>query len=369
MLEYLAENHGKRPAINTNERMELEFLRDENEKLKAQLASTSHGASTADDDADLSQSQSDSEEDEVADLPIAPKPAADRKPRISVSAEAFGKWNKKEDFAAPEYAKSDEIKQALKTRLEQAFMFSALNPDELEIVLLAMQDVNKKAGELVIKEGDEGDVLYVVEKGELACTKIFSGNTEPTWLKDYAPGEAFGELALLYNAPRAATITAKTDAALWSLDRRTFNHIVKDSAQRKRDKYEMFLQKVSILENMDTYERAKLADAIKEEWYEEGDYVITEGQAGDVFYLVMSGSAVATKTLEPGTPATQVYEYKEGDYFGERALLKNEPRAANIVATTRLQLVALERKSFRRLLGPIDTILKRNMENYSKFCS
>ena len=115
----------------------------------------------------------DSEGEEEADLPIAPKPAAERKPRISVSAEAFGKWNKKEDFKAPEYPKSEEVKKALKARLEQAFMFSALNPDELEIVLLAMQDVHRKAGELVIKEGDEGDVLYVVETGELTCTKIF----------------------------------------------------------------------------------------------------------------------------------------------------------------------------------------------------
>ena len=47
--------------------------------------------------------------------------------------------------------------------------------------------------------------------------------------------------------------------------------------------------------------------------------------------------------------------------------MKNEPRAANIIAKTRLQVVALERKSFRRLLGPIDTILMRNMENYQKF--
>jgi len=83
---------------------------------------------------------------------------------------------------------------------------------------------------------------------------------------------------------------------------------------------------------MDSYERNKLADAIKEQWYKVGEYVITEGTQGDVFYLIMSGIAKATKTLSPGQPATKVASYKEGDYFGERALLKNEPRAANIVA-------------------------------------
>lgn len=95
--------------------------------------------------------------------------------------------------------------------------------------------------------------------------------------------------------------------------------------------------------------------------------MIHEGEEGTTFYLVMEGEAVATKTLEPGKPPQQVLHYKTGDYFGELALLKNEPRAANIIATTRLHLASLDRHSFKRLLGPCEDILKRNMDLYKQF--
>lgn len=71
----------------------------------------------------------------------------------------------------------------------------------------------------------------------------------------------------MYNAPRAATITADTDALLWVLDRETFNHIVKDASRNRREKYESFLARVKILESMEAYERSTLSDAFVEELY------------------------------------------------------------------------------------------------------
>ena len=93
-------------------------------------------------------------------------------------------------------------------------------------------------------------------------------------MRKYEPGDAFGELALLYNAPRAATITADNPCLLWCLDRETFNHIVKDASRNKREKYEHFLSKVKLLEAMEPYERSVLSDAFIEEQFNAGEYII-----------------------------------------------------------------------------------------------
>ncbi len=120
-------------------------------------------------------------------------------------------------------------------------MFNPLDDAQLEIVIDAMDSKTYNPGDAVITQGEEGNELYVVEEGTLACFKLFvsknlsdlnsqTGEDVAKYLRDYNPGDAFGELALLYGAPRAATIVSKTPSHLWALDRSTFNHIVKGAA-------------------------------------------------------------------------------------------------------------------------------------------
>ena len=215
----------------------MDFLRKEVSRLSLEL-----GVDESDIHSKGSEMESDedSEDDYVDDLPT-PVQSKEKKPRNSVSAEAFGTWNQKGNFTPTVIDKSEDVREKIKERLNSAFMFSAVDHSDLKIVIDAMAEKRVTAGDAIIKEGEDGDCLYVIESGTYKCTKVFAGQTEPTYLKTYEPGEAFGELALLYNAPRAATITAEGDGILYALDRNTFNHIVKDAAAKKRERYEDFL--------------------------------------------------------------------------------------------------------------------------------
>jgi cAMP-dependent protein kinase regulator len=209
-------------------------------------------------------------------------------------------------------------------------------------------------------------VLYVVDQGNLDCHKKFSKDAQNTYLKTYLPGESFGELALLYNAPRAATITSKDNSICFSLDRACFNHIVKDAAMKKRERFDEFLQKVNILDSLDKYERGKICDSLQTVTYKKGDLVIKEGDSGNTFFFIQSGKAEALKRSSSGSENV-VYSYEANDYFGELSLLRDEPRAASIRATDDLVCAWIDRLSFKRLLGNLDTILERNAERYAKF--
>merc|ERR1711976_527724 len=105
--------------------------------------------------------------------------------------------------------------------------------------------------------------------------------------------------------------------------------IVKDSAVKKRNKYENFLKKVEILSTIDPYEITQVSDALRTAEFRQGDCIIREGEMGDIFYMIEEGECEATKIAEPGKPAITVKQYRQGDYFGELALIKGEPRAAS----------------------------------------
>jgi cAMP-dependent protein kinase regulator len=169
-------------------------------------------------------------------------------------------------------------------------------------------------------------------------------------------GGSFGELALMYNSPRAATVvSAEPGCTLWAVDRTTFRRILMESTFARRRMYEGFLGEVPLLSSLTAWERSKIADALETLKFPAGTVIITEGEPGDSFYLLEEGEAQAFKSGNP----SPVMEYKKGDFFGELALLNDAPRAASVIAKTDVKVATLDKPAFQRLLGPVEGIMRR----------
>lgn len=217
------------------------------------------------------------DEDEVMELaPI--KPFFDNKVKHAVgrSSVAGDKYtitdnnNYKPKFV---YKTSIE-KKKIKEVLNKIFMFSVLDDEHLDQVIDAIDYKRVIKDEMIIKEGDIGDSLYIVSTGSLDCKKKLNGKNK--FLRKYNTGELFGELALLYNCPRGATLTALENSKLYVLDRETFNHIVKGETIQKRKKFDEFLSKVPILESLNENERSTIIDCIKIKKFTTGEEIIKQ---------------------------------------------------------------------------------------------
>lgn len=221
-----------------------------------------------------------------------------------------------------------------------------------------MEELKVNEGELVIEQGQEGDFFYVIDSGKFNVYKRDNGVDPSTAENDglgkqvfqYETGGSFGELALMYSVPRAATVRASTPGILWRTDRETFRHIIIDSTAVKRRKFEEFLESVPLLSNLSRQERAQVADCLETVHFEPGAMIIKEGEDGDMMYLIIEGKAKATQTASGSSEAVEVGRMSSGQYFGEKSLLTRMPRAASVIAITPMTCACVDRSSFERLV-------------------
>jgi cAMP-dependent protein kinase regulator len=284
--------------------------------------------------------------------------------RTSVSAESLNPASSdNENFTPPFHQKTPDQLSRLKSAVSGNFLFSHLDDDQASQVLGALHEKPiPSKGIKVIQQGDVGDYFYVVEKGSFDIYVHPSGKLEAgadglgNKVGTVGPGGSFGELALMYNAPRAATVMSSESSTLWALDRVTFRRILMDSAFQRRRLYEGFLEEVPLLSSLTPYERSKIADALETKKYPPGTTIIQEGDVGESFYILESGEA---EVFKRGVDLP-VKRYNKGDYFGELALLNDAPRAASVVSKSEVKLATLGKHGFQRLLGPVEGIMRRN---------
>ena len=251
----------------------------------------------------------DEEQDIVSEELPSFKAASHRNRRVSVSAESMQPTKLTSALHKKKIPKSEtEISMILES-LQCHFLFKSLEADQCREVIDSMEEKKYHTGENIIEQGAVGDFFYIVSSGDIDC---FVNGQKVT---SYKRGGSFGELALMYNAPRAATLTATTETVVWALDRVSFRSILMENNANKRDLHEKFLEGVPLFKSLEISEIHKIADALETIHFKDGQVVLKEGDAGDSFYLIEQGDALFYKSESPDKQQL-VNEMKAGDYFG-----------------------------------------------------
>ena len=282
--------------------------------------------------------------------------------RHSVSAERYDPEADEDDDRVI-HPKTDVQRDRLTEAVSGILIFKSLDSDQMQEVVDAMFERRVEPGETVIEQDDDGDNFYVIERGkyDVFVRSEEEGNQK---VHEFEDKGSFGELALMYNMPRSASVVSTSEGTLWAMDRNSFRRIVLKSAFKKRKMYESLLDNVPMLKSLDTYERMNLADALVPRIYTDEECIIQEGGVGDGMYFIEDGLVRITITKDNNE--MEVSKSSKGKYFGEMALVENKPRSANVYAVGRVKVAFLERESFERLLGPCLDIMKRNIEKYTK---
>jgi len=239
------------------------------------------------------------------------------------------------------------------------FLFTDMDTDQLSEVANAMAETHVAPGEVVIQQGDAGEYFYVIESGEFVAEK------DRHIVYAYHGHGSFGELALLHDAPRAATVRALSPGTLWRLDRRTFRRIIVISNAMRRSRNVELLGQIPAWEGLLTMQqRQSIADCLSWEIFQDGQYIIREGETTtdkSKFYILDKGAVKCYRTINGDK--VLVKDMKAPGYFGEMAfIVQSSQRFADVVAVGEVQVLAMEKGAFERLTGPLTRQLERDVE-------
>ncbi|XP_026272945.1 cGMP-dependent protein kinase, isozyme 2 forms cD4/T1/T3A/T3B isoform X2 [Frankliniella occidentalis] len=273
-----------------------------------------------------------------------------RTKRQAISAEPSRDHHPVEKVDKPEYSR-ELIKSAI---LDNDFMKN-LETAQIREIVDCMYPVDYSAGSLIIKEGDVGSIVYVMEEGRVEVSR------DGKYLSTMAPGKLFGELAILYNCKRTATIKAATDCKLWAIERQCFQTIMMRTGLTRQAEYTDFLKSVPIFKNLPEETLIKISDSLDETYYNAGDYIIRQGARGDTFFIISKGRVKVTIKQPTVTEEKYIRTLTKGDFFGEKALQGDDLRTANIVADDPdgVCCLVIDRETFNQLISSLDEIRTR----------
>lgn len=252
------------------------------------------------------------------------------------------------DWVAPLYPKTSEQEEFLNSALSDHFVFSHLSDAERHKLIQAMELVSFHEGAKLMKQGDKGDYIYVIQKGTVHF--VVDGKDEG----DGTKGAIVGELALLYDCPRAATVVAATDLEVWRISQFTFRHIKAAHTISSDDEARETIASLSYFRDLPEGYINMLADSLFQKKYKKGDILFDKGEEIQALVMIKQGFVRGTNLKAGGSTSLADIRLGPGQSFGERVIITGEKVTGTVYAETDVMAFFLTKERFLKTVGHLN---------------
>lgn len=237
----------------------------------------------------------------------------------------------------------------IKNKIGQLPVFSDLGEEDIELMIDKMFYCRALKDDYVFKQGDFGSCFFIIDEGE--CQVEINNKKKQILLK----GDKFGELALMYNAPRAASIRAVKDCFFWALDRDTFRAVLASTASQNYLSIRTFIETIELFDQFSQKQKDAIAHCAIIENFQPGQNIVTEGSAANSFYAIMCGR------VESWNDKRLIREYVAGGFFDEKVLFSNECWEFSVLTLEFTTCLVFSRETLVKVLGAdIKSVIKHN---------
>ncbi|CDW84420.1 camp-dependent protein kinase regulatory [Stylonychia lemnae] len=292
--------------------------------------------------------------------------------RRSVFSRPYETLDEMQEFTPPVHQKSEEQLQKLMEILKTSFLTKNLSLFELKIIADAMYLKKFQRNDLIIRYGDIGQEYFILDSGVVEVL-VYQDGVDPNdplifkkvkFSKFLKPFVGFGEIALLYNDKRTASVRAADVCDTWVLEGKVFKHIIIKATITRRNIELQFIDSINVFKDIDRFNKMTLIDALEPKKFSQGDTIFQQGSEGDNFYILEEGEVDCYQKVFGQNEPKLIRTLQPGDHFGEIALIGDCPRTLTVkVKSTNCKLLALSKVQFLTILPIIEPYLKKDWSN------
>jgi len=263
--------------------------------------------------------------------------------------------SKGDDFFSKTGDSTAEATDNMRSGLANTPLLSGMSGEQLESFIESLELRNVASGDGIWEAGSLGEHLYLIGMGQVSLLATDAQGNKKVF-SQLKEGDFFGERSFMSRSKHKDDAIAEVDCTILMINRETFDAWVEKHQEIRTTVEEFYRQRVlarvlaitPVFEGVPSDARMALADQFALRTFEDSELIMKQGEIGETFYLIRSGS-VALSVTDPSGEEVFSSTLEEGEFFGEVALLTGRPRTATIFAKGAVELMELSRSDFELL--------------------